>query len=162
MYTYFLFAHIAGVLGFAASHGASIMVAGALRRERNPDRLRALLDLSLEASGWSYYALLLLAGSGIGLGFIGGYWASRWLWLSIAILVGTSLLMTIVSVKYYDALREALGLKPHRRSCQAAGPLPFDEARFSQLSAKAYPLLLKLVGFSAFAAILWMMIAKPA
>ena len=41
-----LFAHLAGVFGFLVAHGVSAGVGLRLRKERDPVRARALLDLS--------------------------------------------------------------------------------------------------------------------
>jgi hypothetical protein len=44
-----LYVHLAGVFGFLAAHGVSAGVGLKLRRERDPVRARALLDLSASA-----------------------------------------------------------------------------------------------------------------
>ena len=55
-YPWLVFVHIAGAFTFVLGHGASAMVSVALRHEREPDRVRALLDLlrqsPLRARDW--------------------------------------------------------------------------------------------------------------
>jgi len=46
MYPWFVYLHILGIFGFLLAHGASAAAAFALRRERNLERVRVLLDLS--------------------------------------------------------------------------------------------------------------------
>ena len=68
VYQYLLLAHLLGFSLFLIGHGVSMFFSAALRRERNPDRLRALLDLSLSSLIANYLGLLLLIASGIWLG----------------------------------------------------------------------------------------------
>ena len=46
MLTFWVFIHLVGVLGFLAAHGTSTAVALRLRRQRDREQVRALLDLS--------------------------------------------------------------------------------------------------------------------
>jgi hypothetical protein len=46
MVRWIVFLHIAGIFGFLLSHGSSAGVVFALRHERKPERIRALLQLS--------------------------------------------------------------------------------------------------------------------
>ena len=46
MYPWINFLHIIGVFGFLMSHGVSAGVFLALRRERDSDRIRVLLELA--------------------------------------------------------------------------------------------------------------------
>jgi hypothetical protein len=160
-YAWLLFAHLAAVLGFAAAHGTSMMVLSALRRERQPDRIRALLDISLGASVWTYKTLLLVVGSGIWLGFLGGYWRNGWIWAALAILLATSLWMILAASRTYGALRIAAGLRPYRSSAQIEAMTEFQPERFSDLIVSPQLTLLRIAGWSALAALLWLMILKP-
>ena len=46
MYEWIVLIHIVGVLGFMFSHGVSAAMALRLRHERNPDRIRVMLQIS--------------------------------------------------------------------------------------------------------------------
>ena len=46
MYNWWVFLHIAGVFAFLTAHGVSVGVAFKLRRERDPQRILALNELS--------------------------------------------------------------------------------------------------------------------
>ena len=46
LYNLLVFIHVVGVLGFVLTHGVSTWMTLAVRRERDPERLRTLLDLS--------------------------------------------------------------------------------------------------------------------
>jgi hypothetical protein len=44
VYRFWLFVHIAGLLGFVGAHGVSAAVGLGLRRERDTERIRAMLE----------------------------------------------------------------------------------------------------------------------
>ena len=97
-YQYLVLAHLLGFALFLMGHGVSMFFAAALRRERNVDRLRALLDLSLSSLIATYLGLLLLIASGIWLGFAGSFWGQGWIWTAIAILIAEMALMIFMGV----------------------------------------------------------------
>ena len=79
MYPWIVFLHVAGGFGFMLAHGASASVAFALRRERNLERLRALLDLSSGSFNVMYLSLLVLLAAGIVAGFMQKWWGQGWI-----------------------------------------------------------------------------------
>ena len=127
-YQYLLLAHLLGFALFLIGHGVSMFFATALRRERNVERLRALLDLSLSGLVATYLGLLLLIGSGIWLGFVGGFWGQGWIWTAVAILVIEMALMMFMGVTYFGRVRTAVGLQPYRLTGQVPrGPVASPE-----------------------------------
>jgi hypothetical protein len=50
MYPWVILAHVLSVLGFLLAHGATATVMFQVRREHDPQRLHALLDLSPAAA----------------------------------------------------------------------------------------------------------------
>jgi hypothetical protein len=88
-YTWWVFLHIAGVFGFLIAHGVSVGVAFRLRRERDPKRIMALLDLSNSSITLLYVSLLLLIGGGVVAGFVGDWWGDGWIWVSLGTLIVT-------------------------------------------------------------------------
>ena len=59
LYQWWVFIHIVGVLGFLLAHGVSVAVLFALRRERDPGRIRALLALSGQSANAFYWSFLV-------------------------------------------------------------------------------------------------------
>jgi hypothetical protein len=145
LYRIIVFLHVISVFGFLLSHGASVSMAFALKRERDPHKIRALLNLS----GASYPLMLsTLSASvvfGIIAGFQGRWWGYGWIWVSIVLLLVISTLMYYLGSKIYGAAREA-----------AAG----DE-ELLQILKRGNPVLLTVVGYGGYAIIAWLMMAKP-
>ena len=61
MYQWLVLLHILGAFGFVLAHGASTFAALGLRKERDLDRVRALLDLSNGSQGAAFISLLVMA-----------------------------------------------------------------------------------------------------
>ena len=71
MYTWLVFFHILGALGFMFGHGVSATVGLRLRYEQ----VRGVLDLSMYSLGVMYASLLVLLISGVWAGFKAHWWA---------------------------------------------------------------------------------------
>ena len=71
MYPWIALVHVIGGFGFFLAHGASAAVAFRLRKERDLERVRALLDLSSSTISALYISLLVLLAAGIWAGFLG-------------------------------------------------------------------------------------------
>ena len=151
--------HIAGGFTFALAHGVSAFTALKLRRERDPARVTALLDLSKYSLPTSTLSLLVLLASGIAEGFAGAYWGRLWIWTSIGVLVVLFGFMGLRGVKHHDDVRHALGVAgfyDHNRPVPPADPVALatllDSPRALELAA---------VGGIGLAIILWLMVVKP-
>lgn len=160
-YRLVVFLHVSGALLFVLGHGASANVALQLRRERQPDRLRALLDLSVRSYISSYAGLLLLLLTGILAGFMGGHWGKGWIWTALMLLIALFVFMGVYGSLYYGKVRTAIGLQPYRRTDQVAlGPV-WNEQELAALLNTNRPLILWLVGVAGLLIILWLMLFKP-
>lgn len=152
LYRIIVFLHIISTFGFLLSHGASVSMAFALKRERDVKKIRALLDLS----GASYPLMsLTLLGSivfGIIAGFQGHWWRFGWIWASIALLVLITALMYFWGSRVYGAARKAVELPSE--------PSESNEEFFAILK-KSNPILLTLIGYGGYAIIAWLMMVKP-
>jgi uncharacterized membrane protein len=155
MYAYLVFFHLAGLCAFLLVHGPSVALVFAVRRELDPQRLRAMLDRSRGAAPWSYGALAVLIGTGIALGYVGDAWGRGWLWLSIGLFVAVALAMIGLSYRYMGAVRRAVGLRPNE------GSLAYDPLQLDQLRQSPVPVLMALIGGSGLLAVLWLMLFKP-
>src|SRR5207245_5142840 len=87
-----------------------------LAKERNRERVAALLDFS----GSSYRLMILgfwgILITGFVLGYAGDWWTMRWFWAAIVTLIILAGLMTPLAAKPYNRVRAIVGLRaPLRR-----------------------------------------------
>jgi hypothetical protein len=161
MYPWIVFLHALGGYGFVLAHGVSFYVALALRRERNMERMRALLDLSLASNGLMGISLLVLLAAGVAAGFMGGWWGSGWIWTSLVILIGVSALMGILGASFYGRLRALIGATPPRNVQLPAPERPPTPEELDQVMAREPSALLTAVGLLGLVVIIFLMRFKP-
>lgn len=161
MYKWVVFLHVFGSMSFMLSHGGSTIMAFALRKERDKERMKALLDLS-GYTGWAFaLTFLLLLVSGIAAGVMGGWWDQGWIWISLGILLAMSIYMGWASRAEYHKMRKVLGLPYFEgNASQPAGEPASDEEIFAT-QATLRPGLLAAVGLGSTAAIVYLMMFKP-
>jgi hypothetical protein len=156
-----VFAHVLGAFLFVLAHGVSVFVAFRVRRERDPARIAALLDLSGASLALAFVGLLLLLVAGIVTGIVKGSFGQAWIWLSIAVLVVVSGAMTPLGSGYYGRLRSAAA-----RQTGAAGSVDPDPPTAAPGDLEALldtrrPETLALVGGGGFLIVLWLMMFRP-
>ncbi len=161
LYRIVVFLHVAAVFAFLLAHGVSAAVSFALKKERDINRVRTLLDLSASsypAITYSMYAFLLF---GIIAAFLGGWWGRGWVWTSIGLGVVIVVLMSVFGAVRYGEARKAAGIRYNfKGKWFPPEPAKSDEEVFAIL-AKTNPTLLTIIGFGGFALIAWLMTAKP-
>lgn len=161
MYSWLVFLHIAGALGFMLAHGASASAAFALRRERRLERVQALLELSASSYGVMCLSLLVLLVSGIAAGFLGGWWGRGWIWASLGLLIAIGVAMSVWGSRIYGGARKAAGL-PYFENGKQQPPLrPAGAAEIEARLAQGHPLPLTAIGLGGLGVILWLMVFKP-
>ena len=161
MHKWLVFLHVLGAMGFMLAHGGTTAMTLLLKRQRDFDHMRALLDLSRHSGPMFGVALLLLLGSGIAAGFTGHWWGEGWIWAALAILVGITVGMAWSSRAHYHRLRKLLGM-PYfdGRKEQPALP-PASEEEIYAVQATLRPGLLAAVGSGGVVLIAWLMMFKP-
>jgi len=150
-YLFWKLLHITGGFGFVAAHGATAAVAFRLRREREPERIRALLDLSRSTRSVMYWSLLLLLVAGIANGFYFHYWSQGWIWTSLILLTALLVMAFPLAVSYYKRIRLAV-------DWEGPGASP-EELRALLTSSR--PILIAWVETVGILVILWLMVYKP-
>lgn len=154
------FIHVIGGFSFALAHGVSVFTALKLRKERDPARVTALLDLSKYSLPVADVAILVLLISGIAGGFVGSYWGHLWIWISIGVLVFLFAFMGLRGVKHHDAVRHALGTKGFYD--HGSDPPPeADPAALARLLDSPRAMELSAVGGIGLLVLLWLMAVKP-
>ena len=162
MYLWIVFLHVLGAFGFLLAHGTSFAVALRLRSERNPERVRALLDLSGGTLAMMYVSLLLLLATGIWAGFRGHWWGQGWMWASLGLLVVIALAMSILGSSHFNKVREAVGLPSlYDRKKQALRQDLLDPDDLDALLRSWRPILVSIIGVTGLVVMLWLMVLKP-
>src|SRR5919106_3357926 len=100
MYRWWVFVHIMGAFAFLLGHGVSVAMSLALRREREPQRIQAVLGLSRVYLNVTYASLLVLLIAGIVAGFLGDWWGRGWIWAALAILVVLWVSMSLLGTSF--------------------------------------------------------------
>jgi hypothetical protein len=151
---WWIFLHVAGVLVFVMAHGVSVAVALRLRRERDRGQIAALLQFSGAAVRWMYISLVWLVAAGVVTAFVISAWGQWWLWAAIGLLVLVIAEMSAVASPYYRNVKEAVEVRP------SGVPRRSDE-ELDEILRSPTALVNAIVGFSALAVILWLMIFRP-
>ena len=153
-YQWWVFLHLAGVFGFLLAHGASVSALFRLRKERDREKIRQLIQFSGSTVRLFYISLLVLVVGGVGAGLQAHWFKQKWIWEAIGVLVVVTLLMFFIARPYYRRIAEATELRP------SGVPRVSDEDLALRLQSPI-PIIVALLGFGGLAAILWLMIFKP-
>ncbi len=146
--------HILGVLGFMFTHGVTAAMALRLRHERNPDRIRVMLQVSSSSLAVLYVSILLLLVGGIWAGFSGHWWGNGWIWVALGVFLANLVFMYAVPVPYYKKIREVMTIEESGSS--AVGPEQLEVMLRSNL-----PIVVLAVGLLSIAFIAYLMVLKP-
>ncbi len=160
-YLLVIFLHVAGAFVFALSHGVSMAMAFRLRREREPARIAALLDMSGASIMGVYVGLLVVLATGVILGFMGGFWGRLWIWLAMALLIGLVVAMYYLATTYYSKVRNAIGVKGLTEKADAPMPAAASPETLAALLESPTPFVLAAVGGGGLVVLLWLMYYQP-
>ena len=163
MYQWLVFAHILGVFGFLLAHGTAAAVTFALRRQREVERVRVLLDLSRGVTMVANVSLLVLLAAGITAGFMGNWWGQGWIWASLGLFILIGVTMTLLGSRPLNRIRQLVHAgNPSRSETISHASLDTSaEKQLAVLLAATHSWLLTVIGGGGFALILWLMMFKP-
>ena len=151
LYPWIVFLHIAGAFIFAMSHGVAAWSSFRLDRERDPVRVRALLDLMSESLMGVYIGIVVLLIGGIWAGIMGGHFGRGWIWAA----------MYLLATRYYGGLRQAVGMRTGQMPKDAPDPTPVGQPELEAILARNPSSALAGVGFGGLGLILLLMVLKP-
>jgi Predicted integral membrane protein (DUF2269) len=146
-YKFWVFVHIVGAFAFVASKGVGWSVDWRLRSQRDPERLRGLLELSSRSDRLAQGGLGLLLLGGIVAGFVGSLWSQAWIWLALLLLVAGSGYPSAVLRKHMRAIDAALNQG--------------ERQKLETLLASGRPTMVTTVEMAVMAIIIFLMVFKP-
>jgi hypothetical protein len=153
-YAWLKFLHIASVLALLGTHGTSMVVLYAIRRQRDRTKILDMITLSGLTIGPMYVSILAVVVFGVWLWIKVYSLGTVWLWLAVVLLVLMIGLMNATAKPYFASIKEACQLRP------SGVPRVADEELAEILrSPRAH--LVTAIGVIGLAAILYLMVFKP-
>lgn len=156
-----VYLHVLSTLTFFLAHGASAAVAFKLQKERDVNRIRAMLDLSGSTFAWMGISLLMLGITGILLAFLVHLWDRIYIWISIVLMIVTVVYMAVISASRYSQLRQLVGLPYRKGNKDMPAEPPSGREALETLLKKSNLLSLVISGYVIPAVVLWLMMFKP-
>lgn len=161
LYTWLKYVHVLAAFVFLMAHGTAVYISFQLKKEKDLERIKTLMDLSATTWPPMMLSLLTLLVAGIITGFMGRWWGSGWIWVSLVILIGITVWMFRLGTNTYHPLRRIAGMPWMIQG----KPQPVEKARpmneILDHIAKTRPREMFIIGVGGFALILWLMIFKP-
>lgn len=161
MVQWVIFLHVLGVFAFLASHGVSMNMAFALRREKDLERVRSLLQLSTTSYRVMYLSLLVIALTGILAGFLGNWWSHGWIWAVLIVLIVVLGAMVPMGSKVYGSVKNVVGLPSIQGGRSVPGGSTKSPEEIAAILKKANPMPLAVIGYGGLALVAWLMIFRP-
>ncbi|CAN5702354.1 hypothetical protein BH18ACT17_BH18ACT17_15190 [soil metagenome] len=155
MYQYWVVLHILAVAAFLLAHGVSMF---ALYRIRSVGIDRQRIVDTITFSGATarpmYVSLLVLTVAGVVAGVQGKWIDDWWIWIAVAVLIATTVLMTLIAKPYFKRLTAACAMRP------SGVPRTSDE-ELDELVRSPKAHLITVIGTGGLAVIIWLMVTKP-
>lgn len=153
-YTWLKFLHIVAVLALLGTHGVSMTVLYAIRKERDRAKIMTMIAVSGQSIIPMYISIAAVVVFGVWMWIKIYGLGTTWLWLSLVLLIAMIGLMTATAKPYFARVKEACQLRP------SGVPRVSDEELGDVLmSAKAH--LITAIGVIGTLAILYLMVFKP-
>lgn len=154
MYRIAVFVHLVGVFGFLMAHGVSVYATFGIRKERDPERVAQLLELSGSTVPYFWTATSILLLGGVVAGFLGDWWGQLWIWGAIAVLVAVTFAMYAIASPYFTRIRRI-------SQAMVEGTEAVSEEQFVGILRSSRPFAIATVGFGGLLVILYLMMFKP-
>jgi hypothetical protein len=159
--TWIKYVHVLAGFAFLLGHGASVFVAFQLKKTKDLDRMKVLMDVS--ASGWPVMmlSLLVLLIAGIVSGFLVGAWGRLWIWVALVLLIAITGWMFSLGGTIYHPLRKMLGMEYMIQGKPQPVEKQRPHAEILDFVAATKPRTMLYIGLGGYALIIWLMIFKP-
>jgi len=158
MYEWVVFAHVASVLVFMLAHGIHVTAMWAMRREPDPERMLTYFNDVPKATGLRVILLCVVLSGSIA-GFMGSWWGSGWIWISLALLALIAVVMWRLGGEFFSLVEQAAEAAVTARTADPANPAP--QAAYNVARRSWQTPGLSFIGLGGVAVILWLMMFKP-
>ena len=155
--------HVLASLVFVIAHAVSAVAMFQVRGQSDRAVLTATLNRSSKALIVAVIALLVLLIAGVILCFVGGWWGSPWIWVSLVLFVGVGVggAMTPFAAIPMRDVRAALGIQVRKPKPGEPPPGPKSDEELAAARAALRPELVLVIGLASLIAITWLMVTKP-
>lgn len=151
--------HVAGVLLLLLAHGATVLVAFRVKREKDAARIGALLDLSRSSAPLLWVSIAVVAVTGALLATLAHLWGAYWVWSSAILFLAIAVAGYAWGALPFNAVRRAAGL-PYRQAGRTHPARAPDHASLSMARRALVPWRLA-AAVATLLLILWLMMFRP-
>jgi cytochrome bd-type quinol oxidase subunit 2 len=148
------FLHILSVLALLTSHGVSMFVLYRIRDERDRRRILDFVTLSGETVLPMYVSIGAIVVTGVLAAIEFDRFGQLWLWVAIALLVVTIVLMVLLAKPYFRRVKAACEVRP-------SGVPRVSDEELGEILGGSTAHVITAVGTVGLLAILYLMIFKP-
>jgi hypothetical protein len=153
--------HVLASLVFVVAHAVSAVAMFQVRGQSDRAVLTATLNRSSKALIVAVIALLILLVAGVILCFVGGWWGSLWIWVSLVLFVGVGGAMTPFAAIPMRGVRAAVGIQVRKPKPGESPAAPKSDEELAAAQAALRPELVLVIGLAGLIAITWLMVTKP-
>jgi hypothetical protein len=143
--------HVLAAPVFVIAHAVSAVAMFQVRGQSDRAVLTATLNRSSKAVIVAYIALLV---AGVILGFVGSWWGSLWIWVSLVLLVVVGGAMTPFAGIPMSGVRAALQVGKPKPGKPPAAPKSDEELAAARAALR--PELVLVIGLAGLIAIMWL------
>ena len=162
LYPWVVVLHVLGAFLFVFGHGASAFAALRLRRERDPVRISAMLEVSQASYAAMGIGWIVLLGAGLVATFMAGLWGELWIWIALILFIVLTGYMTPRAAGWTRQVRHAIGQKaPYGEPKDAPDPQPASAEELDALLRSPRMFEVTAVGGIGLAIIILLMTLKP-
>jgi uncharacterized membrane protein len=153
--------HVLAALVFVIAHAVSAVAIFQVRGQSDRAVLTATLNRSSKAMIVAYIALVVLLVAGVILGFVGSWWGSLWMWVSLVLFVVVGWVMLPFAATPMSGVRAALGIQVRKPKPGEPPAAPRSDEELAAARAALRPELVLVIGLAGLIAITWLMVTKP-
>jgi hypothetical protein len=160
-YPWIVTAHVLGAFLFVFGHGASGVAALRLRRERDPVRIGAMLDVSVASYAAMGTGWLVLLIAGIVATFMASLWGEAWIWISLVLFAALTVYMAARAGEWMRGVRKAIGMTAPFSKPEAEAPTPVSAEELDRMLRSPRMFEVTIVGTVGLIALIILMMFRP-